>query len=79
MRKTGDPFIRIATGGITVWILGQALINIGVVIGVFPVMGVPLPFMSQGGTALLAVLLACGVLLAFARTIPQPERGKVSR
>ncbi|WP_147039474.1 putative lipid II flippase FtsW [Microbacterium aerolatum] len=79
MRKTDDPFIRIATGGITVWILGQALINIGVVIGVFPVMGVPLPFMSQGGTALLAVLLACGVLLAFARTIPQPERGKVSR
>ena len=78
MRKTSDPFIRVATGGITVWILGQALINIGVVIGVFPVMGVPLPFMSQGGTALLAVLLACGVLLAFARTIPATERGRVA-
>ncbi|KDA06329.1 cell division protein [Microbacterium sp. CH12i] len=79
MRKTPDPFIRVAAGGITVWILGQALINIGVVIGVLPVMGVPLPFMSQGGTALLAVLLACGVLLAFARTIPATERGKVTQ
>lgn len=78
MRKTDDPFIRVAAGGITVWILGQALINVGVVIGILPVMGVPLPFMSQGGTALLAVLLACGVLLAFARTIPATERGKVT-
>lgn len=90
IRKTSDPFIRIAAGGVTVWITGQAVLNIGVVIGVFPVMGVPLPFMSQGGTALLAVLIACGVLLAFARTIPAAEarpaerapsggRGRVSR
>ncbi|MGW8483421.1 FtsW/RodA/SpoVE family cell cycle protein [Microbacterium sp. NPDC055903] len=79
IRKTDDPFIRVAAGGITVWIIGQALINIGVVIGIFPVMGVPLPFMSQGGTALLSVLLACGVLLAFARTLPAAERGKVAR
>ncbi|GGM53573.1 putative lipid II flippase FtsW [Microbacterium saperdae] len=75
IRKTNDPFIRVAAGGITVWIVGQAVLNIGVVIGIFPVMGVPLPFMSQGGTALLAVLLACGVLLAFARTIPAVEPG----
>lgn len=74
IRKTDDPFIRVAAGGIVIWIIGQALINIGVVIRIFPVMGVPLPFMSQGGTALLAVLLACGVLLAFARTLPVPER-----
>ncbi|WEK60167.1 MAG: putative lipid II flippase FtsW [Candidatus Microbacterium colombiense] len=73
IRKTDDPFIRVAAGGITVWIVGQAVLNIGVVIGIFPVMGVPLPFMSQGGTALLAVLMACGVLLAFARTIPAAE------
>ncbi|WP_309103723.1 putative lipid II flippase FtsW [Microbacterium sp.] len=84
IRKTDDPFIRVAAGGITVWIVGQAVTNIGVVIGVFPVMGVPLPFMSQGGTALLAVLIACGVLLAFARTVPLAEkspagRGKVAR
>jgi cell division protein FtsW len=53
-------------------------------------MGVPLPFMSQGGTALLAVLIACGVLLSFARTLSVPEarvaprvspavRGRVAR
>ena len=79
IRKTNDPFIRVAAGGITVWIVGQAIFNVGVVIGLFPVMGVPLPFMSQGGTALLAVLIACGVLLAFARTVPAVERGKVTR
>ncbi|MCR2792463.1 putative lipid II flippase FtsW [Microbacterium sp. zg.Y625] len=70
VRKTDDAFVRIAAGAITVWIVGQALINIGVVLRVFPVLGVPLPFMSQGGTALLSVLMACGVLLSFARTLP---------
>lgn len=84
IRKTDDQFIRVATGGIVVWIIGQALINIGVVLRVFPVMGVPLPFMSQGGTALLSVLMACGVLLAFARTMPTSDhasggRGKVAK
>ncbi|WCM54926.1 putative lipid II flippase FtsW [Microbacterium sp. EF45047] len=78
IRKTDDPFVRVATGGIVVWVIGQALINIGVVLRVFPVLGVPLPFMSQGGTALLAVLIACGVLLAFARTIPAGGRGRVA-
>ncbi len=72
IRKTHDPFIRIVAGGITVWIVGQALVNIGVVLRLFPVLGVPLPFMSQGGTSLLSVLLACGVLLSFARTLPAP-------
>ncbi len=72
IRKTDDPFIRIVSGGITVWVVGQALVNIGVVLRVFPVLGVPLPFMSQGGTALLSVLVACGVLLSFARTLPVP-------
>lgn len=69
IRKTNDPFVRVAAGGITVWIVGQAIINIGVVVRVFPVLGLPLPFMSQGGTALIAVLLATGVLLAFSRTL----------
>lgn len=69
VRKTNDPFVRIVSGGITVWIVGQALINIGVVLRVFPVLGVPLPFMSQGGTSLLSVLIASGVLLSFARSL----------
>ena len=70
IRKTDDPFVRITAGAITVWIVGQALINIGVVLRVFPVLGVPLPFMSQGGTSLISVLVASGVLLSFARTLP---------
>ncbi|SIT76792.1 putative lipid II flippase FtsW [Microbacterium sp. RU33B] len=74
VRKTNDPFVRIVAGGITVWIVGQALINIGVVLRVFPVLGVPLPFMSQGGTSLLSVLIASGVLLSFARSLPPVRR-----
>jgi cell division protein FtsW len=74
IRKTDDPFVRIVAGAITIWIVGQALINIGVVLRVFPVLGVPLPFMSQGGTSLLSVLLASGVLLSFARSLPVRSR-----
>ncbi|HWT32661.1 MAG TPA: putative lipid II flippase FtsW [Microbacterium sp.] len=70
IRKTNDPFVRIVAGGITIWIVGEALINIAVVLKLFPVMGVPLPFMSQGGTSLVAVLVGCGILLSFARSLP---------
>ncbi|WP_298942871.1 putative lipid II flippase FtsW [uncultured Microbacterium sp.] len=77
IRKTHDPFVRIVAGGITVWVVGQAVVNIGVVLRIFPVLGVPLPFMSQGGTALLSVLLACGVLLSFARSLPAPTERTV--
>lgn len=84
VRRTDDPFVRIVSGAIAVWILGQALINIGVVLRVFPVLGVPLPFMSAGGTSLISVLLAVGVLLAFARSLPveapvTPAREMVAR
>ena len=76
IRRTDDLFVRVTSGGIVVWILSQALINIGVVLRVVPVLGVPLPFMSQGGTSLLSVLLACGVLLSFARTLPASAPGR---
>ena len=79
IRKTHDPFIRIVSGGITVWIVGQAIVNMGVVLRIFPVLGVPLPFMSQGGTSLLSVLVACGVLLSFARTLPARTAAPVAR
>ncbi|WP_413816779.1 putative lipid II flippase FtsW [Microbacterium sp. BG28] len=78
VRKTDDPFVRIAAGAITVWIIGQALLNIGVVLRLLPVFGVPLPFLSQGGTSLMSVLIACGVLLSFARTIPPKARSAAS-
>ncbi len=79
IRKTHDPFIRIVSGGITVWIVGQAIVNMGVVLRIFPVLGVPLPFMSQGGTSLLSVLVACGVLLSVARTLPARAAAPLAR
>lgn len=72
-RRTDDIFVRVVAGSITVWLVGQALVNIAVVLRLAPALGVPLPFLSQGGTALFSTLLACGVLLAMARTLP-PKR-----
>ena len=62
-----DRFGKAVVGGILVWIVGQAFVNIGVVIGVFPVLGVPLPLISAGGTALIACLIAIGVVISIAR------------
>ena len=65
--RARDRFGRAVVGGILVWIVGQAFVNIGVVIGVFPVLGVPLPLISAGGTALIACLAAMGVVISIAR------------
>lgn len=70
VRRHEDPFAKIATAAIACWILVQALINIGVVIGALPVIGVPLPLVSAGGSAMVSTLVAIGVVLAFARTEP---------
>ncbi len=70
-RRTDQIFIKLATMGIVAWIFTQALINIGAVIGVMPITGVPLPLVSYGGSSLVLVLSAIGVLLAFARNEPQ--------
>jgi cell division protein FtsW len=58
-----DDFGRLAALGITVMVLSQALINLGVVLGMMPTKGIPLPFISYGGSSLLVMLLATGVLL----------------
>ncbi|THJ67544.1 putative lipid II flippase FtsW [Arthrobacter echini] len=65
-----DPFVRILMGSILVWLIGQAFVNIGMVTGLLPVIGVPLPFISYGGSALTFTLAAVGVLLSFARKTP---------
>jgi cell division protein FtsW len=68
--RTKDKFVRYAAAGIVIWLLGQALINIGMVLGLLPVIGIPLPLVSYGGSALLPTLVSLGLLLSFARTEP---------
>ncbi len=68
--RSGDFFVRVATAGVMVWILAQAMINIGGVIGLLPVIGVPLPLVSSGGSALVTTLFGLGILLSFARNEP---------
>lgn len=67
IRIARDPFAKIATAAVMTWILGQAFVNIAVVLGVLPVLGVPLPLVSAGGSALLTTMVAIGVVLSFAR------------
>ncbi|MDF2048386.1 MULTISPECIES: putative lipid II flippase FtsW [unclassified Arthrobacter] len=62
-----DMFHRVLAGTIMVWLLGQATVNMSVVTGLMPVIGVPLPFISYGGSALLMSLCAIGVVLSLAR------------
>jgi cell division protein FtsW len=65
--RAPDRFGMLLAGGITAWIVGQAVINIGSVVGLLPVSGVPLPFVSFGGTALLFTMIAAGLLGNVAR------------
>ncbi|MEI6623144.1 MAG: putative peptidoglycan glycosyltransferase FtsW, partial [Actinomycetes bacterium] len=69
-QRTDDLFVRLATTGFGVWIVAQAIINIGTVLGLLPVTGLPLPLVSYGGSSLMFTLMAIGTLLAFARTQP---------
>lgn len=74
LRGARTPFGRAASAAVLVWIIGQACVNIGVVLGVFPVLGVPLPLVSAGGTALLTTLFAIGIVLSVARDPEAPAR-----
>lgn len=74
-----DPFVKITTAAIATWLLAQALVNIGVVINVIPVIGLPLPLVSAGGTSLVSTLLALGIVLAFARDEPGARDALLAR
>ena len=76
---TTDPFVRYATFGITVWLLGQMIINVGMVLALLPVIGIPLPLVSYGGSALLPSLIALGLLIGFARKEPEAARALSAR
>lgn len=67
VRRSADPFVRLVAGGATIWVSGQAVINIGYVTGLLPVTGIPLPLISAGGTSLLVTFFLLGMLVSFAR------------
>jgi cell division protein FtsW len=69
-RRVDDTFMRLAAAGATAWIVVQAVVNIGAVIGVFPITGVPLPLVSYGVSSLLATMAALGMLMSFAKREP---------
>ncbi len=68
---TADPFVRYVTAGVTIWLMGQMIINIGMVLALLPVIGIPLPLVSYGGSALVPSLVALGLLVGFARREPE--------
>jgi cell division protein FtsW len=69
-RRVQDTFSRLAAAAITAWIVMQAMVNIGAVIGVLPITGVPLPLVSAGLSSLLVTMVALGMLMSFARREP---------
>ena len=72
--RTREPFVRYTAAGITIWLLIQAVINIAMVLGLLPVIGLPLPLVSYGGSSLLITLVAMGILLNCAKTEPGAQR-----
>ncbi|WP_205474628.1 putative lipid II flippase FtsW [Nocardioides sp. SYSU D00038] len=76
---TRDPFVRYASFGIVVWLLGQMIINVGMVLALLPVIGIPLPLVSYGGSSLLPSLVALGLLVGFARREPEAARALALR
>lgn len=67
MQRTDDPFKRNIVQGIMLWIVFQAMVNIAVVLRLLPVLGVPLPLISAGGSSLISAMAAIGVVLAIER------------
>ncbi|MFI6757803.1 FtsW/RodA/SpoVE family cell cycle protein [Micromonospora sp. NPDC050417] len=78
-RRVDDPFRRLAAAAATTWLVGQAIINVGGVTGLLPITGLPLPFISDGGSALVVTLAAIGMLASFARAEPDAARALNAR
>jgi cell division protein FtsW len=72
--RAPDRFGTLLAAGTTMWVVAQAVINIGAVVGVLPVTGIPLPFVSFGGSALVMTMLASGILVNVASRGRVPAR-----
>ncbi|MGG7643935.1 peptidoglycan glycosyltransferase FtsW [Rhodovulum sp. YNF3179] len=79
LMKERDPFIRLAGTGIACLFGLQAIINMGVAVRLLPAKGMTLPFVSNGGSSLVAGGIAIGMLLAFTRSRPQGEMSDILR
>jgi len=66
-RESRDPFGRLVTLGVVTWLALQSFMNIGAMIGIMPLTGVPLPLISYGGTAMVMNLCAVGIVLSISR------------
>jgi cell division protein FtsW len=78
--KTKDTFSRYAVAGVACWFLVQVIVNVASVTSLLPVIGVTLPFISYGGSSLIANFLAIGFVLGVARRTPEIAEGiKASR
>ena len=78
-RHTEDPFVRYASFGLVIWLVGQMIINVGMVLSLLPVIGIPLPLVSYGGSSLVPTLVALGLLVGFARREPEAARALAQR
>src|SRR5580693_3053463 len=78
-RRVPDVFCQLAATAITAWIVVQAAVNIGAVIGILPITGVPLPLVSAGLSSLLVTLIALGMLMSFARLEPGAREALAAR
>jgi cell division protein FtsW len=70
-RRVDDPFRRLVAAACTLWLAGQALINMGAVANLLPITGVPLPLISAGGSSLVLTMFIVGMLASFARAEPE--------
>ncbi|WP_171074994.1 putative lipid II flippase FtsW [Nonomuraea basaltis] len=77
--RVNDPFIRLSAAAMVAWIVGQAMVNMGAVLSVLPITGIPLPLVSYGGSALLPTLAALGMLLSFAKREPGAREALAAR
>ncbi|MGH8867127.1 MAG: putative lipid II flippase FtsW [Actinomycetes bacterium] len=77
--RVRDPFVRLAAAATTTWLVVQALVNVGAVLGLLPITGIPLPLVSYGGSAMLPTMLALGMLLSFAKREPGAQAAMAAR
>jgi cell division protein FtsW len=77
LMRERDPFIRLAGTGLVSLLALQAFINMGVAVRLLPAKGMTLPFVSYGGSSLIATGIAVGMILCFTRKRPQGEIGDI--